>query len=835
MQTLWNRIAQIKRARKFSSAFSSTAACARRTATTAFRSRLNSRHRLTIFYSSFLTAATLVDSEIKGSKREKLLRAIQEAKDELKALDTSQNRRLAALSPDYDDIKEAALNGERTWEDILKWAEEENRARESLGFKGWKGIPLRILERLSTSELEDAFRNNSMLRKLLLGTDSRPYSLPVRSIKKQKILEWSTAKLAHTFLREIDQQKASLGQRSSALGEFPSILEEMKRSLMGETGEPDDRIAQIRSIAPFSEEAKEYPSPKAPRYFRDPSFNGKEVSLLNSALEDIFQLHHTQGQGLQYLFISICQRLFFSAAPPNIQTYTLLARHFQGLGMHRLVKAVWSAIQECRLRLDEEALSFWLDYYAAENNLEEFQKLLSRMDNFGDDLCPAYVNNIVPGIAFDQYQIGRRFDEPPDFTKCRDSTISNSEFFSLKYRDWGQMVLRVARQNPTVYESVIRGTLKLIGDDKAMGIYIDMIRDGHEPTAETLSSILHQCCYQKDWKSALRVLQKFHAYKGANLHTYRWLLRICQNCQHSRRFKKALEGGIRLGIISPAAQYFPKEIEAMQADRLLDLAMKFDEPVKQAEDASNNFEPAEKLARWLLRLANDMAKLAFDCGSLTVKTGHNPAKSYFLHTRMMYRRADVLRWIEGRADASSKFAQDVLDTLPGSPNTREEASNGEVQRPHGLEVSDISYANSISTKHPPVRSRRKYTSLWEPVLRILINEFLKMRRLLHKLVRELNAIEVSLQHRSTTKMVLVFKSPRKSQSQLRKPSPRHKINEKSEGITHARMQDLANDVSRPKEQGKVRRPKEWDLNMKLEAPWEALDLGRTPLCQEELL
>lgn len=834
MQTLWSRIVQTKRACKCSSCFSSAAACTRRTATAVFRTRISSRDRFTVLCSSFLTAATVIDSEIKGRKREKLLGAIKEARDELKALNTSQNCRLAALSTDYDDIKDLALSGQRTWEDVLRWAEQEERARHVLGLEGWKGIPLSILERLSTIQLEDAFCNNSVLRKRLFGADSRAVTTPVSSVKKQKIIEWSSAKLAYRFLMEIYQHSIPLDDVFTELGNVSGGPNKMKLPFSGDAVHADEMIARLRKLPPHSADVEQTLSPEAPRYILNPQLNGRKVAMLNSSLDEVFRICRTQGKGLQSLITNVCHHLLTSNAPPTIETYTLLARNFDELGEHGLVKLVRDAIYECKFRFDEEALTFWLDYYAKTNNIEEFQKLVSRLHGFfGNDLVPAHVNNIASGIAFDQYQFGNcEIGPPQNPSTCEDSTASDNEYFALKYRDLDFMVFRAARKDQGVYCSLIKGTLKFDDNKKAMGSYVDLIREGHEPTVEILTTILHQCCENKDWRSGLMVLQKIRTIGGANLQTYRWLLRLCQKCQDGQRFKKSLADGIRCGVISPAVEYFPEQIEAMEADLLLDLARGYDELVQRVEEKRTSSEPPERLARWLGVIGLQMAETAFEFGFLTLSDGLSPSKGYFLYTRIEYHRADLLGWTERRENRISKDIHDVLDISPGTSSALADAPSGTGEVSRKVEVPKYLDTNPSSTKYTPIRPRGKHASPWDPLLRMLVSDFLKMASLLSNLARGLGDIELSIRHGPTighmlrAKMVLFQRRALNSvKSSKRRPSSLlvHDWKKEDQSAPHT-PQDPKISTSRPKElpyQGKLlnseRRLQEWERHRELDS------------------
>ncbi len=752
MQTLWNRIVQSKRARKFSACFSSAAACSRRTTTAVFKRRLSSKDRFTALYSSLLTVATLLDSEIKGGKRRKLLGAIEEAREELRVLDTSQKSRLAALSADCDDIKELALVGRRTWKDVLRWADQEEGARNALGLKDWKGIPLSILEGLSTVHLEDAFRKNSILRKQLLGAEPTAHTSHLRTPKKKKIMEWTTAKLAYRFLREVYRRKTPPNSFSDALKDGSNDADKKKQPLLDEAVQADSILAQVRKLAPHSEAVENLPSPEAPRYTLDHKFNARNVALLNSSLNELFQLSRKEGKNLKFLLINVYNHLLNTNTPPNIQTYTTLARNFEMLGEHQLVKAVFESMDECNVRCDEEALAFWLDYYAKTNQLEDFQNLVNRIHGFHNRISPAYITNIVSGIAFRQYWLrsyGREMFEK--LSNGRDSLALKTKFLALRYEKLEFMVFRTACKNQDVYRSLISGSFKFFGNQKAMGHYINMISEGYEPTIEILTSILHQCCNTKDWESGLMAVQKTIAITGGkgSSHSYRWLLRLCEKCRDVQEFKKVLADGVRHGAISPAVQNFPEQINAAQADQLLDLASEYDELLQLGKVKKPVSQPFEKLCRWLGVIGHQMAATAFDFGVLALSAGHSPANAYFSYTRIKYNRADFLDWVEEKLDRSAEDSQDVLGMSPRHQIVLQNAPKGRDKPSNGIEVPSLSRVVTSSVTSTATRFREKYSSMWnmwDPLLFKLLQDFRRMERLMSNLAWEFGNIELSIKH-----------------------------------------------------------------------------------------
>lgn len=768
MQTLWNRIVQTKCACKCSSCFSSIASCTRRTTTAVFRSRITSRDRFTVLSSSFLTAATLIDSDIKARKRRKLLGEIEDAKNELKALDASQNRRLAALSIEDDNIKEPALSEHSTWDDVLKWAQEEKRIRHALGLEGWKGIPLSILESFSTNQLRTAFLKNANLRNLVADLDLQVPSMPWWSMKRQKTIEWSSAKLAYLLSREVYKLKVS-----DELDNVSGGADKIKLPLLVDIQQANKMLSKLHQIAPNSAEIEQALSPPAPRYTLNYRLNKENAATLISSLDEVFRFCRAQEKSLQYLLINICHHLLTSDVPPTIETFLLLAKNFEELREYRLVQLVFDAVRNCKFRLDKEALTFFLDFYAKTRNREGFRYIVSRIHGFGNglgpeqtSLSPDQIPCMIPGIAFDKYRFGKRkIRSSSKSSNCENFNAAKNDLSNLKHPPSERMVLRVVLKGQAVYTSLIRGTLKFFDDLKAMGHYVDLIREGHEPTVEMLTAILHRCCDRRDWRSGLRVSYEIQTIAGANLHIYRWILQLCHKIHDKEAFKTSLAGGIRRGIISPAVQYFPEQIEAMDVDLLLDLAKDYDELLQEVESEKTSSKLLESLTRRLEVISDQMAETAFEFGSLMPSCGLSPTKRFFLYTRITYHGASLSRWAARKEYRTSENSHNILDISSRNLNALAKAPSGVHEVLRDFELPRFLKANSSVKNYVSRHTPRKHASPWYPLLQILADTFRNLRRRLHKLAQDLGDIELSIRHGPTVghlleaKMLLLWAEP----------------------------------------------------------------------------
>lgn len=764
MQTLWNRIVQTKCACKCSSCFSSVASCTRRTTTAVFKSRINLRDRFTVLSSSFLTAATLIDSDIKAKKRRKLLGEIEDAKEELKSLDDSQKSRLAALSTESDDtnemawddsqnhrlvapptecddFKELALNGQRTWNDVFAWAQNEKDTRKILGFEEWKGIPLSILEGFSNAHIKRVLISNGNLRKLLDGFDHRLDFKP--GYKTQKLIKRSSAKLADHFSSEIyalEIQNGLDNVSDDSVINLP-LLDDIVRA--------HENLFEREHLPPHHSEIEQSFKPRDPKYIRNYQRRIHNTATLKASLNEIFKFCRSQGKSLQYLLKNICHLLLASDRATTIETYILLAKNLDELGEHRLVQLVLDAIDECQFRLNEEALVFFLDYYAKTQNAVGFQLLVGRIRGFGNGLGSVRMGTLgkgpsmLPGIAFDQYRFDERKMRPPP--RC-----SRFEKFNARQAELGALKYRVARLNDGVYASLIKGALKFADGVGAMGHYIDLIKEGREPTIEMLTAILSLCYDQQDWRSCLRVLYEIQTIAGANLQTYRWILQLCHNLRDKEAYKESLADGIHRGIISPAVQYFPEDIEAMEADLLLDFAQENEELSQKWKDEEISSEPFGRLARQFGGIIDQMAETAFEFGSMRLSHGLEPTKGFFLYTKIVYHGANFSRWAARGKNRLCRISDGVLDIASTIPNPLVNTISGSHELSGRVEFPRILKANAdIEESHIALHLRRKHASLWYPLLRILVDEFRKLRRLLRNLAQELGDIELLIRHGPT--------------------------------------------------------------------------------------
>lgn len=98
--------------------------------------------------------------------------------------------------------------------------------------------------------------------------------------------------------------------------------------------------------------------------------------------------------------------------------------------------------------------------------------------------------------------------------------------------------------NDKVYESLIIGALKFMGQQSAMHYYRDMIREGWDTNLNILHGILRDCCQKADWEGGLSTWYQISLVaEKVTQWTYYWMLRLCQIFRKHDVFYQVLQEG----------------------------------------------------------------------------------------------------------------------------------------------------------------------------------------------------------------------------------------------------------------------------------------------------
>ena len=549
----------------------------------------------TVLSSSLAVAATFVDSKRKDARSEHWDRVISKARADVAEIDHEQERRLESLSR---IAEQADLENESTgnpclqtpqppiryydktpqwftfpdlrsgsWVQVFEWATQQDQLRAASGFQEFKGIPLSLLQELSMNQIEQLINDEGTLRRFFYwASDSatmrdEPLKL-LFSCKSLKILEWTTAMMVWQMLSHCSESSTAIVRQlldrapQSRNIEFREILlkgpiepgiparwsflsqppnqdlasaEDPVPKFVLEKNYIQDMIAQAKSrLNSLSQVDKtdehlveNFESPRLPWYGRRPNKRLRHEAALNLLLSEM-----EDGKDPSPMLSDICYDLLMSPTPPTIQTYNLLLVRFCQLRHESLVQVLWESMCKSHVRPNETTYSTLLRFFTATNNEIEFRKLVRRMKGY-DGSVALMKQDVVT--------------EP----------ISAQRVRRVRYKGHqNDLVFEKARMNQEVYESLIIGALKFMGDQSAMHYYKNMISEGWETTSEILNAILEDCCNRVDWEGACSVWQQIFTIAGkASEQAYEWMLRLCQECDKYHEAYQVLQEGALQGVL----------------------------------------------------------------------------------------------------------------------------------------------------------------------------------------------------------------------------------------------------------------------------------------------
>lgn len=577
MQTIWNRVAQSRCTCNCSSCLSSAATIARRSTTAAAGRRLRFSDVFTVFYSSMLATAAVADSKRKDARREAWDKAIAQAKDELKGLESQQQRRLAALSitPSEEHIN-TETKGEH-WSDVFQWAAQQKKERKALGFDDWKGVPLHVLQELSTSEIKQAL-NDSRISSRMRGEsgpsawNTESHSRPL-SPKKLKTLEWSVAKMTLRLMSQISKDGLTTRDEPESVEDtLAQPLRWEKQDLSLAISRIDERLSELRKYSQTSKIPESLESPQYPRYTACTVNDTNEPTLLNRTLHSILNAREQKGGSQNSMLAKVCYNLLMSTTPPNVHTYNMLLVKFCHWEQQGLVSALITSMRESHIRPNEVTHSTTLKFFTLVENRSAFAKYVRLMEGLDRALAIAHPKTKRISITEGRYRFPEdHTNSVAQFARGKDGAPIPIDCNADTDRLFRQTkITEKARMNYVVYGALIHGALQFWGKERAMQFYRAMISEGWKPNLTILTSILRHCCYKQDWPSGFAVWQEIQKlYCDASERAYLWMLRLCRRCQRQNAFEEVLSDGTCRGILPSTVWGLGAQIQTAEVNTLM--------------------------------------------------------------------------------------------------------------------------------------------------------------------------------------------------------------------------------------------------------------------------
>ena len=601
MQTLWSRVAQVRRACNCPLCLPNTNAIARRATTATSLRTPRVGDVFTVSISSLTAGIAFADSKKKDKRRNEWDKVIGEVRATVDATEIQQQKRLAALSNDarlepsdstrligHSVSVEGVVKGVKTWDlqgskeqnmvtlapdhrndtwlDVFDWAQDQQRLREASGFQDWKGIPLSLLQRLSRKELSELLANDWLFRHFYGGPDCqrlvndqyrRPYSL-----RQLRTLEWSVACMVLRLLVRSSENPWETWEDSLC----PCKI--LLRNLYGDRGALSRNISYIKErLRTLHAERRgksyyeEFESPQAPNYDDTTIENFKQTTEMNESLQRILKLMDSKTD-MSDLMSKLCYNLLATRTPPDIDTYNMLLTRFCILGRKDLVWVVRTSLLESHVRPNEITHTTLLRHFAAIGKRRPFWQYLERME--GRQL----------GLA-----VARPRPNHP-MLKERYRTVGTS----------GRKAVEKGRMNGQVYESLIVGLIRYHDRQAAMHYYRRMISEGWETRVGIWIAILQDCCHRLDWTVGTAIMEQLEkGSQGFNTLVFEWLLRLCQCCAQQKFFDQILRNGVRCGALPASMLDLPDSAKTKDVAFLIEYAKGL-----QPRKASKTLEKAAK-------------------------------------------------------------------------------------------------------------------------------------------------------------------------------------------------------------------------------------------------
>ncbi|KAI9841767.1 MAG: hypothetical protein M1838_003428 [Thelocarpon superellum] len=234
----------------------------------------------------------------------------------------------------------------------------------------------------------------------------------------------------------------------------------------------------------------------------------------------------------------ICYQLLVSSSPPNTNTYNLLIIYLSRTRENHMVDLVLDSFFESRLVLNDVTTAAMLKHFTATNNVAAFHLL----------------SGLVTGV--------KRRRETGTSVQIRPTS---SALIQPGHRDVplksGTDAILVKR-NPVVFGALMAAALKFDGLARAMDLYQQLLRAGWQANMQVWTSILRACRASGDWTTGQMIWQQMDAKatgsEGADNgeckdgRAFLWMLKLCEATQQWPAFQSIYQEAVASGFVERA-------------------------------------------------------------------------------------------------------------------------------------------------------------------------------------------------------------------------------------------------------------------------------------------
>lgn len=515
----------------FSCFAATTRAIARRPITSPTHGRLRYKHLTTLFYSTVITSAAVLDVNVKGKRRRQWDSAIAEAERSLHTASSQVALKPAARVIDHVDEDDIAFPVDNV-PSILEEMEQSviNVLDQAIDRGQLKVLSAQVLSSLEPGRTVPVFVPESRGG----GGGGNPYSIYASefrksrerggiytpwSPKKQITVELSMAKLATRFLLWTKSNwlykpelecinHTSVTKLKRSLREISLKLEDIK------TKDAHD-LGDIQRL--------EYP-----QYAEDRRAFAGQTADLNRALLVLLGKHALNRLTLQDMMAKITHNLLISPAPPDVQTLSILISRFSRLRYFDLADMVCNAMEETYMRVNELVLSDALAHFVRKRDANGFQRMVRLMHGQQGGLNLAR-SDIKIGVG-----ASRLVRKSPD------------------------KIIQLVELDQNLYNVLISGSLTFDNISQATVMYKLMRKSGYRADLQLLTSFLQYFRDRADWQRGLALwhnIQYLHLKRRPLLDSdekaervaFRTILDLCRVCESTQTSKAIYDEALERG------------------------------------------------------------------------------------------------------------------------------------------------------------------------------------------------------------------------------------------------------------------------------------------------
>jgi hypothetical protein len=211
--------------------------------------------------------------------------------------------------------------------------------------------------------------------------------------------------------------------------------------------------------------------------------SNEERQSLNNSIEALIGQRKTK-KNIYELMAKICYNLLISTAPPNVETYTVMIKHFTRLELHHLSEVVIDSFyNDSVFTPNQDTVSAILGHYIDISDRSGFKRTIQRMRGASSDM-----------------RIRKR-----SIYSLSDPNIQQWALSANVIHRNGYLVEKVTRDSQ-VFTNLIYGCLKFSMPSQAIMYTRAAFRQGIRVSADVLRSIMAFCIESGDKKSAANVL-----------------------------------------------------------------------------------------------------------------------------------------------------------------------------------------------------------------------------------------------------------------------------------------------------------------------------------------